>query len=50
MDAMRCLACGAQYTFTALLAQIAAPADPRIQEVTSEAKVSQKRLQRPVEK
>jgi hypothetical protein len=50
MDAMRCLACGAQYTFTELLVQIAATADPRTQEIMSEAKVSQKRSQHPVEK
>ena len=50
MDAMRCLACGAQYTFTELQVQIAATANQRTQEIMSEAKLSQKHLQHCVAK
>jgi len=50
MDAMRCLACGTEYTFDALLAQIAATVDLRTREATSEASVPEEKLQRSFQK
>jgi hypothetical protein len=44
MDMMRCLACRAEYPYTALLVQIAAKAGRRAEEVLSEAEALQEQL------
>ena len=50
MDVMRCLACHAEYPYTTLLAQIAAKAGRRADEVLSEAEALQGQLPRSLQK
>jgi hypothetical protein len=47
---MRCLACCAEYPYTALLAQIAAKTDQRTTEVLSKAEALQVQLRRSLRK
>ena len=49
-DTMRCLACCAEYPYTALLAQIAAKTDQRTAEVLSKAEALQVQLRRSLRK
>lgn len=50
MDMMRCLACRAEYPYTALLAQIAAKTGRRADEVLSKAEALQGQLPRSLRK
>lgn len=50
MDSVRCLACGLEYAYTALLRQIAAAANQRTQELLSKAEALQEELQHSLRK